>query len=78
MRGQSYGNAINTASLHNRLQARIKMSNHEVQFVPYLAHSLNIVDINVVSCCQNAASFFGLLKKLCFFFIFSLPENFKF
>ncbi|GBP70985.1 hypothetical protein EVAR_54419_1 [Eumeta japonica] len=44
-RGQSYDNGSNMASIHKGVQARIAERNELAEFVPCLAHSLNLVEI---------------------------------
>ncbi|GBP94098.1 Zinc finger MYM-type protein 1 [Eumeta japonica] len=62
-RGQSYDNGSNMASIHKGVQARIAERNELAEFVPCLAHSLNLVGVHSASSCQEAINLFGLIQK---------------
>jgi hypothetical protein len=67
-RGQSYDTAKNMSSCYNGLQARIKNINSLAFYIPCAAHSLNLVGTHGVECCNEAATFFGLMQNICIFF----------
>ncbi|XP_048031791.1 zinc finger MYM-type protein 1-like [Megalobrama amblycephala] len=67
-RGQSYDNASNMAGKYSGLQARIKNKNPNADFIPYSAHSLNLVGACAAECCLEAVSFFGFIQNLYNFF----------
>lgn len=49
----------NMASIHKGVQARIAEKNELAEFVPCLAHSLNLVGVNSASSCQEAINYLG-------------------
>ena len=51
-RSQSYDNASNMSGKYQGLQARIKQVNPRTDFVPYSAHSLNLVGSSAAVLCQ--------------------------
>ena len=63
-RGQSYDNASNMTGHYSGLQARIKSINQTAFYVPYAAHSLNLVGNNAAQCCLEVVSFFGFIQRL--------------
>lgn len=67
-RGQSYDNASNMAGRYSGLQARIKDVSPLAEYVPCAAHSLNLVGINAVQCCNQVISFFGIVQNIYNFF----------
>jgi len=68
LRGQSYDNASNMSGIYVGLQAKIKEVNPLAKFVPYSAHSLNLVGTNAVDCCTQAVLVFDLLQNVYTFF----------
>nr|CAI5843044.1 unnamed protein product [Callosobruchus analis] len=62
-RGQSYDNGSNMASIHKEVQAWIAEKNELAEFVPCLAHSLNLVGVHSASSCQEAINLFGPIQK---------------
>ncbi|XP_060877870.1 zinc finger MYM-type protein 1-like [Metopolophium dirhodum] len=67
-RGQSYDTAKNMSGCYNGLQARIKNINPLTFYIPCAAHSLNLVGSHAVECCNEAATFFGLMQNIYIFF----------
>lgn len=67
-RGQSYDTAKNMSGCYNGLQARIKNINPLAFYIPCAAHSLNLVGSHAVECCNEAATFFGLMQNIYVFF----------
>ena len=67
-RGQSYDNASNMSGLYSGLQARVKVVNPLVEYVPCAAHTLNLVGKCAVESCPGAIHFFAVLKHLYTFF----------
>ena len=51
-RGQWYDNASNMSGRYNGMQAHIRNVNDLAVFVPYTAHSLNLVGQAAVRCCR--------------------------
>nr|CAH7732522.1 unnamed protein product [Callosobruchus chinensis] len=68
-RGQSYDNGSNMAGIYKGVQARIAERNELAEFVPCLAHSLNLVGVHSASSCQEAINLFGLIQKVYSFFV---------
>ena len=68
-RGQSYDNGSNMAGTYKGVQARIKEMNELAEFVPCLAHSLNLVGVHSASSCPEAVNLFGIVQKVFCFFV---------
>nr|XP_022921133.1 uncharacterized protein LOC111429458 [Onthophagus taurus] len=68
-RGQSYHNGSNMAGIHKGVQARIAERNELAEFVPCVAHALNLGDVHSASSCQEAINLFGLIQKVYCFFV---------
>ncbi|XP_029766515.1 zinc finger MYM-type protein 1-like [Terrapene carolina triunguis] len=66
--GQLYNNATNTSGVYSGLQARIKNINPYAVYVPFSAHSLNLVGVCAAESCQEACSFFSTVQHLYSFF----------
>jgi hypothetical protein len=66
-REQSYDNAANMSVAYTVLQARIKQHNLLTFYVPYSAHSLNLVSVTAADCCLQATSFFVYAKNIFIF-----------
>ena len=58
LRGQSYDNASNMGEKYKGMQAIIKERNHQAEYIPSVAHSLNFVGKCAAECCQSAVRFF--------------------
>ena len=67
-RGQSYDNASNMSGKYIGLQARIKKINKYAEYIPCLAHSLNLVAKCAADCCTEALLFFDFIENLYTFF----------
>lgn len=67
-RGQSYDNASNMSGKYCGLQARIKEINKYAEYIPCLAHSLNLVAKCAADCCTEALLFFDFVENLYTFF----------
>lgn len=67
-RGQSYDNASNMSGTYSGMQAEIKKCNSFIDYIPCIAHSLNLVGQSAVDCCIEAVSFFGYVQELYNFF----------
>ena len=63
-RGQSYDNASNMSGKYNGMQAIIRQHCNLAEYVPCVAHSLNLVGQSSANCCQNATGFFSFLQRL--------------
>ena len=68
LRGQSYDNAANMSGKYKGMQAIIKERNHQAEYIPCVAHSLNLVGKCVAECCQSAVRFFMFVQGLYVFF----------
>ena len=60
--GQSYDNASNMSGKYKHMQAIIKEGNHQAEYIPCVAHSLNLVGKCAAECCQSAVRFFSLFR----------------
>ncbi|KAL4153153.1 hypothetical protein QTP88_000986 [Uroleucon formosanum] len=67
-RGQSYDNASNMSGTYTGMQAEIKKCNSFIDYIPCIAHSLNLVGQSAVDCCVEAVSFFGFVQEVYNFF----------
>ena len=63
-RGQSYDNASNMSGRYSGMQAHLRRINPLAEYIPCVAHSLNLVGCNAVDCCVQAVSFFGFIQML--------------
>ncbi|KAL4090089.1 hypothetical protein QTP88_024990 [Uroleucon formosanum] len=70
-RGQSYDNASNMSGTYTGMQAEIKKCNSFIDYIPCIAHSLNLVGQSAVDCCVEAVSFFGFVQEVYNFFFAS-------
>lgn len=70
-RGQSYDNANNMAGISGGLQSLMRKENESANFVPCMAHTLNLVGVNTVSKNIHATKFFDLLENVYNFFVHS-------
>lgn len=68
-RGLSYDNSSNMSPTYKGVHAKIKEMSELVEFVPCLAHSLNLVGMNAVSSCPETVSLFGIVQKIFNFFV---------
>ena len=62
LRGQSYDNASNMSGKYKSTQAMIKERNHQAEYIPCVAHSLNLVEKCAAECCQSAVHFSGIYR----------------
>ena len=67
LRGQSYDNASNMSRTYKSMQAIIKKSNQQAEYIPCVAHSLNLVGKCAAECCQSAVHFFMCVQGLYVF-----------
>ena len=58
LRGQSYDNASNMSGKYKGMQAIIIERSHQAEYIPCVAHSLNLVGKCAAECCQSAVRFF--------------------
>lgn len=63
-RGQCYDNASNMSGTYKGVQARIKQINPLAEWVPCAAHTLNLVGVNSVNCCEETEQFFSFVQTL--------------
>ena len=68
LRGQSYDNASNMSGKYKSMQAIIKERNHQEEYIPCVAHFLNLVEKCAAECCQSAVHFFMFVQGLYVFF----------
>ena len=67
-RAQSYDNAAIMAGKYSGVQARIKELNPLAAFLLCAGHSLNLVGVKAVGCCEQVVAFYDFVGKLyCFF-----------
>ena len=66
-REQSYDNASNMSRKYKGMQAIIKERNHQAEYIPCVAYSLNHVGKCAAECGQSAVIFFMLVQGLYFF-----------
>lgn len=67
-RGQAYDNASNMSGRYNGLQARIKKYSKNANFVPYAAHSLNLIGSNAAEITKEGTRFFYDFQMVYTFF----------
>ena len=66
--GQSYDNASNLSGKYKGMQAIMKECNHQAEYIPRVAHSLNLVGKCAAECCQSAVRFFMFVQRPYVFF----------
>ena len=62
LQGQSYDNAANMSGKYKGMQAIIKERNHQAEYIPCVAHSLNLLG-NVLLSVANPRFVFSCLFK---------------
>ena len=62
LRGQSYDNASKMSGKYKSTQAMIKEHNHQAEYIPCVAHPLNLVEKCAAKCCQSAVHFSGIYR----------------
>ena len=68
LRGQSYDNASNMSEKYKGMQTTIKERKHQAEYIPCVAHSLNLVGKCAAGCCQSAVLFSCLFRNsMCSF-----------
>ena len=68
LRGQSYDNPFKMSGKYKGMQAIIKERNHQAEYIPCIAHSLNLVKKCVAECCQSVVRFLMFVQGLYLFF----------
>ena len=68
LRGQSYDNAANMSGKYKGMQGIIKERNYQAEYIPCVAHSLNLVGKCAAECCQSAVRVFMFVQGLYVFF----------
>ena len=68
LRGQFYGNASNMSGKYKGMQSIIKERNHQAEYIPCVAPSLNLVRTCAAECCRSAVRFFMFVQGLYVFF----------
>jgi len=63
-RGQSYDNASNMSGKYRGIQAHLKSRCEFAEFVPCMAHSLNLIGMCAAECCTAAVTLFGIVQRL--------------
>lgn len=56
------------SGIYEGLQAYVKNQNPLAVYIPCTAHSLNLVGVHSVDCCEEAVNFFSFLQMLYNFF----------
>lgn len=72
-RGQSHDNGANIRGKKKGVQVRLLEMNPRALFVPYGAHTLNLVVADAAKRSVDATSYFGILHKL--YTLFSAPTQ---
>ena len=57
LRRQSFDNASSMSGKYKGMQAIIKERNHQAEYIPCVAHSLNLDGKCAAECCQSAVRF---------------------
>ncbi|KAK4300341.1 hypothetical protein Pmani_027458 [Petrolisthes manimaculis] len=70
-RGQSYDNASNMSGKYQGTQQIIKNECSEAEYIPCMAHSINLVGKCAAESCPAAVSLFALIQKLYSFLVAS-------
>ena len=55
-------------SSKKKFMQKIKKCNSFIDYIPCIAHSLNLVGQSAVDCCVEAVSFFGFVQEVYNFF----------
>ena len=69
LRGQSYDNPSNISRKYKGMEAIIKERNHQAEYIPCVAHSLNLVEKCAAECCQSVVRFLMFVEGLYVFFL---------
>ena len=64
LKGQSYDNASNVSGKYKDMQAIIKECNHQAEYIPCVAHFLNLVGKCAAECCQSEVNVFMFVQGL--------------
>ena len=67
LRGKPYDNASNMSGKYKGMLAIIKERNHQAEYIPCVAHFLNLAGKCAAECCQSAVRFFMLVQGLYVF-----------
>ena len=67
-RRQSHENASSMSGKYKGMQAIIKERYHQAEYIPCVAHFLNLVEKCAAECCQSVIRFFMLVQGLYVFF----------
>ena len=68
LREQSYNNVSNMSGKYKDMQAIIKESDYQAEYISCVAHSLNLVGECAAQCCQSTVRFFMFVQGLYVFF----------
>ncbi|XP_042466060.1 zinc finger MYM-type protein 1-like [Zingiber officinale] len=79
IRGQGYDNGSNMKGKHKGVQRRLLEINPRAFYTPCGCHSLNLALCDMVNCCPQAMSFFGVIQRIYTLFSSSTKRwrNFK-
>ena len=69
LRGQSYDNPSNISGKYKGMEAIIKERKHQAEYIPCVAHSLNLVEKCAAECCQSVVRFLMFVQGLYAFFL---------
>ncbi|XP_042441417.1 zinc finger MYM-type protein 1 [Zingiber officinale] len=64
IRGQGYDNGSNMKGKHKGVQRRLLEINPRAFYTPCGCHSLNLTLCDMVNCCPQAMSFFGVIQRI--------------
>ncbi|XP_042465822.1 uncharacterized protein LOC122048298 [Zingiber officinale] len=64
IRGQGYDNGSNMKGKHKGVQRRLLEINLRAFYTPCGCHSLNLALCDMVNCCPQAMSFFGVIQRI--------------
>ncbi|XP_042401404.1 52 kDa repressor of the inhibitor of the protein kinase-like [Zingiber officinale] len=64
IRGQGYNNGSNMKGKHKGVQRRLLEINLRAFYTPCGCHSLNLALCDMVNCCPQAMSFFGVIQRI--------------
>ncbi|XP_042460344.1 zinc finger MYM-type protein 1-like [Zingiber officinale] len=74
IRGQGYDNGSNMKGKHKGVQRRLLEINPRAFYTPCGCHSLNLTLCDMVNCCPQAMSFFGVIQRIYTLFSSSMKR----
>lgn len=67
-REQGFNNGANMAGCYNGVQAKISQINEWARFVPYTAHSLNLIGLHAAETYAYTVKVFGVVQRMFTYF----------